>query len=79
MVYVCRLLAKEQDPEPLQAECRLLQGKQQPKIPLQHQVQHAPIGSGQGIPGEPLAQRLAVFAAQLTCSGHFIVRLHPYE
>ena len=47
------LRAKEQDPEPLQAERRLLQGKQQPKIPLEHQVQHAPIGRGQGIPGEP--------------------------
>src|SRR5436190_10060491 len=29
------LRAKEQDAEPLQAERRLLQGKQQPKIPLE--------------------------------------------
>jgi hypothetical protein len=48
------LLAKQQRPEPLQAEPGLLQGKQQPKIPLEYQVQHAPIGSSQGIPGEPL-------------------------
>ena len=59
------LLAKQHHPEPLEAERRLLQGKQQPKIPLEHLVQHAPIVGSQGIPGEPCAQRLAVFAAQL--------------
>jgi hypothetical protein len=73
------LRAKEQDPEPLQAERRLLQGKQQPKIPLEHQVQHAPIGRGQGIPGEPLAQRLAVFAAELDLFWALHRRLHPYK
>ena len=49
------LRAKEQDPKPLEAERRLLQGKQQPKIPLEHLVQYAPIGGGQGIACEPCA------------------------
>src|SRR5262249_27867795 len=74
-----RLLAKEQDAESLQAERRLLQGKQQPKIPLEHQVQHAPIGRRQGILCEPLAQRLTLFAAELDLFGAFHRRRHPYE
>ena len=50
-----RAFAKEQAPEPLEAEPGLLQGEQQPKIPLEHLVQHAPIGGGQGIACEPCA------------------------
>jgi hypothetical protein len=49
------LLAKHHHPEPLEADRRLLQGKQQPKIPLEHLVQHAPIVGSQGIPGETCA------------------------
>jgi hypothetical protein len=78
--FACaRLLAKKQDPEPLQAERRLLQSKQQPKIPLQHQVQHTPIGRGQRIPGEPCAQGLAVRTTQVHLFWARHRRLHPYE
>ena len=35
--------------------------------------------SGQGIPGEPLAQRLAIFAAELDLFWALHRRLHPYE
>ena len=72
VLTLLRLLAKQQGPQPLEAERGLLQGKQQPKIPLEHLVQHPPIVGGQGIPGEPWAQRLAVFAAQL----HLFWALH---
>jgi hypothetical protein len=74
-----RLLAKQHHPEPLEADRRLLQGTQQPKIPLQHLVQYAPIISGQGIPGEPCAQGLAVCLAQLHLFWALHRRLHPYE
>jgi hypothetical protein len=59
------LVTKQHGPQPLEAELGFLQGKQQPKIPLEHVVQHAPIVGSQAIPGEPCTQCLAVFAAQL--------------
>jgi hypothetical protein len=49
------LLAKQHRPEPLEAESGFLQGEHEPKIPLKYLVQHAPIGSGQGIACEPCA------------------------
>jgi len=58
------LLAKHHHPEPLEAERRLLQGKQQPKIPLEYLVQHAPIVGSQGIACEPSAYGFTVCAAK---------------
>jgi hypothetical protein len=57
------LVTKQHGPQPLEAELGLLQGKQQPKIPLEYLPQHPPIVGGQGITFKPLAQRLAVLGA----------------
>ena len=71
-----RAFAKRAGPEPLEAEPGLLQGEQQPKIPLEHLVQHAPIGGGQGIACEPCINA-SPSRLMRTSSGRSIVGYTP--
>jgi hypothetical protein len=54
-----------------------LQGEQQPEVPLQHLLQHAPILRGQGVPLKSREQCLAALAAQVDLIGSFHRGLHP--
>jgi hypothetical protein len=67
----------EQYPQPSQAQFGLLRGEEQPKIPFQHVPEDSAVSRGQGIVVvEPVAQRLAVFMAQVHL--FWALHRHPY-
>jgi hypothetical protein len=79
LLSLLRLFAKQDGPQPLEAELGLLQGKQQPKMECDQLDQDTSIVCGQGIAFESLNQRLAVFSTECGLVWSLHRGLHPSD